>query len=373
MVENADHSYVLCFVTATKTTCKIPGGAIVKKVTDVSYITITLNGYQVGSEFSDFTVAHFHYYCDTYDITNCYPNNNDPNLPSPEFCWNRRWRQIFEELDLSFLCIVLLQGYTSTLTFDQYNISYIVRRSVLNPGVRYFARGLNDVDSPGNEVECELLFAKLDQPDEFWEHCWRRGSVPFYWETILSGASARIHINSNFCQGTIHYFQHLRKRFNNSTIFLLSLLQYSAKNPNAPENELYLQYQQTVAELLREGIDYVTFYPFDLNEKFSTEGKGGVVDLLSYLSPLAILSDFTTHERKQAGLLRVNCADSLDRTNLATFYYALLITAEWCRRVSLAKSNNIPFSPEKPDQYIPPTILDFLAKAFVGSGDSIIR
>ena len=40
--------------------------------------------------------------------------------------------------------------------------------------------------------------------------------------------------------------------------------------------------------------------------------------------------------RKQAGVLRYNCADSLDRTNLAGFFVAVQLLAEQTKRLGLA-------------------------------------
>ena len=37
----------------------------------------------------------------------------------------------------------------------------ISRRSRLHPGMRYIARGLNALASPGNEIECEQVQHKL--------------------------------------------------------------------------------------------------------------------------------------------------------------------------------------------------------------------
>ena len=46
---------------------------------------------------------------------------------------------------------------------------------------------------------------------------------------------------------------------------------------------------------------------------------------------------------KQNGILRVNCADSLDRTNIATFFLSFQLIGEMCRRLNatgLQLSNN---------------------------------
>ena len=41
--------------------------------------------------------------------------------------------------------------------FDKYMLVLLSRRSRLHPGMRYIARGLNRLASPGNEIECEQV------------------------------------------------------------------------------------------------------------------------------------------------------------------------------------------------------------------------
>ncbi len=39
----------------------------------------------------------------------------------------------------------------------RYTLVLFSRRSRLHPGMRYIARGLNSLASPGNEIECEQV------------------------------------------------------------------------------------------------------------------------------------------------------------------------------------------------------------------------
>ena len=43
------------------------------------------------------------------------------------------------------------------LSRNQFAMVLIAKRSSLHTGTRYFARGLNDLCEPGNEVECEQV------------------------------------------------------------------------------------------------------------------------------------------------------------------------------------------------------------------------
>ncbi len=47
----------------------------------------------------------------------------------------------------------------------RYTLVLFSRRSRLHPGMRYIARGLNSLASPGNEIECEQVLC-THQADE---------------------------------------------------------------------------------------------------------------------------------------------------------------------------------------------------------------
>ena len=62
------------------------------------------------------------------------------------------------------------------------NLAIICRKSCLNPGTRYNARGLNDKSSPGNEYEAEqILWRSYEGNIMFSTYVWRRGTVPIHW------------------------------------------------------------------------------------------------------------------------------------------------------------------------------------------------
>lgn len=55
--------------------------------------------------------------------------------------------------------------------------------------MRYIARGLNSLASPGNEIECEQIVwtqpASLEVPLKWSSYAWRRGTVPIWWGVEL--------------------------------------------------------------------------------------------------------------------------------------------------------------------------------------------
>jgi hypothetical protein len=94
---------------------------------------------------------------------------------------------------------------------------------------------------------------------------------------------------------------------------------------------------------------------FDVNKKL--EEMGSAATKAEFETIIEPLIDFTSGtlepfvvEHKQSSFNRYNCADSLDRVNLCGFYTALVCLKKW----SIGQS-----------------VVDFLAKAFIASGNII--
>jgi hypothetical protein len=180
-----------------------------------------------------FPLDGMHFYCDTYDITRPFPSSHPVTDYNPEFCWNDALASPFERVGLREWCVVLLQGvaisrcHSCEQTFPETEVApgkvpgllqpkpqpevvsapvdgeriyicLITRKSRINPGTRYTARGLNEEGGPGNECECEFIMWKfipssplpsVQTGTVFWySYCWRRGTVPLWWKTTLKSS-----------------------------------------------------------------------------------------------------------------------------------------------------------------------------------------
>jgi hypothetical protein len=96
-------------------------------------------------------------------------------------------------------------------------------------------------------------------------------------------------------------------------------------------------FPRALGSLPSAGVQGVCLVAFDLGRHLerSSEAMAG---FLRVVAPLADGDGFCSGslpgsvETQQRGPLRFNCADSLDRTNVATFYFALKVNADWCRQ-----------------------------------------
>lgn len=368
---------IFAIIDKTQTRGELPPNHKVKTIKHTTFITIPIKANATQhSPFEDFQINNNHYFCDSYDLTRLFPCK-DNNNPDYSFVWNNGWRKPFEILGIPQICTNIIQGLCVSKTFIKFGITiaYICRRSVLNPGTRYAARGLNDLNSPGNEVECELLFFK---GNDFWTERWRRGSIPIRWKTTLSSkiASPKHTVDKDYFRGTCEYFRDLTNRYGIGTMIrCVSLLNSESEHA---ESELKNFFKEALNRLFDNGIDNVYLVPFDLNHHLHEDGSGeAMMDFLSFISPLCEGDGFTygtlpcTITESQKGIMRFNCADSLDRTNLATFYYAMKCCKDFLKMIHTGLTSTPDADPNQPNLIIDQSVIDFLAEVFVDCGNII--
>ncbi len=109
-----------------------------------------------------YTLNNAHYYCETADITRPFPSSHPVDNPSWQFVWNRWLTASLRAAGLGAHAPPLLQGVAEGKSVTDVEgrgmtVALIARRSRLHPGMRYIARGLNSLASPGNEIECEQV------------------------------------------------------------------------------------------------------------------------------------------------------------------------------------------------------------------------
>lgn len=416
----------------------LPGGHSIKKVKHVNFINIqhhiTTTDNNIKTPFEDFQINDNHFYCESFDLSRPFPSQHQPTEANADFLWNSSFIQPFSIIGIKNCCVHLMEGVCSTFYHSDFKLTLITRRSVSNPGTRYLARGLNSKNSPANECECDIIFEKGNQ---YWCVSWCRGSPPIRWQTILNTKlSSPVHkVSSDFSQGTAEYFGQLRSKYNNAEIHCISFLQAGA---NHSEKEVADSYKIAADELEKNNRG-VHFHAYDLNHQLSHLPNSAAVlyDFISFLSFIEpddythgyIPTNTTSNEinseltfetkdksmreinemlsntakkyqqkqsiqkndekyqsnevrimvpdRKQKKICRFNCADSLDRTNLGTFYYCLWIVNEWCLNMDTGIGDlteerdfeEIDFS--KPDTIINKDLLAFLVKTFVNCGNVI--
>ncbi|KAG6479212.1 hypothetical protein ZIOFF_062673 [Zingiber officinale] len=242
---------------------------------------------------------------------------------------------------------------------------------------------LTDILLVGNEIECEQLVwvpRQAGQSVTFSSYRWRRGTIPIWWGADLKIATeAEIYVSAKDpYRGSVQYYQRLSRRYGlqNSEldvvrhkktqvpIVCINLLKCGA---GKPENILVqhfiesVEYVKSTGKLPCTRIELIN-YDWHTNVKSSGEQRT-IEGLWEHLKRYAKGIDFSEGSyfvsKKQIkeckglvvsnddfdggfnltslqnGVIRFNCADSLDRTNAASYFGALQIFVEQCERLGI--------------------------------------
>jgi hypothetical protein len=217
-------------------------------------------------------------------------------------------------------------------TEKKFDITVISRRSVKRAGLRYLRRGIDEDGNVANSVESEQILSPVDA---MWDPSAKvcsfvqtRGSFPlFFTQSPYSFKPVpvlRHSPDSNFAALKKH-FDGLRKRY--GAVQVVNLVE--KHGVEAPIGEMY---ERTVKRLNEEasdegGTQKVEFEWFD----FHAVCRGMKFENVSFLLQIlgSQLENFGSSvsvdgrlQTQQKGVLRTNCMDCLDRTNVCQSSFA---------------------------------------------------
>jgi hypothetical protein len=377
----------------------LPGGGCIYTVAESQWIKIQLQNPQGQGngelknirELADLDIDGKYYFCETRDITRPFPSRMTLQEPDEEFFWNEWLSKPFKDIGLPEHCVILLQGFAESRNFvgtgqQGGSVALIARRSRLHPGTRYLARGLNACSGTGNEVECEQLVWTPQaggQRAPFSSYIWRRGTIPIWWGAEIKNAvsvEAEIYVADDPYNGSIEYYQRLSRRYGKKSsevdearqkkprmvpIVCINLLRYGEGKTETVLVDHFkgsIQYLNSTGKLRNTWIQLVNY---DWHASVKSKGQQQTVEgLWKHLKAPTMAIGFSEgnyydtkqHLREckgsiicnndfsggfcmdsvQNGVIRFNCADSLDRTNAASYFGALQIFVEQCSRLNIS-------------------------------------
>ncbi|XP_051148170.1 phosphoinositide phosphatase SAC2-like isoform X2 [Andrographis paniculata] len=295
---------------------------------------------------------------------------------------------IRKKLKNSIWTVALVHGFFKQIKLSvsgrDFNLILIARRSRHYAGTRYLKRGVNEKGRVANDVETEqIVLEDVEEgcPIQISSVVQNRGSIPLFW----SQETSRLNIKPNITlskrddkyEATKLHFENLVKRYGNP-IIILNLIKTREKKPREsvlraefakaievinkdlpPENRLkflhwdlskysrnkaasVLLYLVKVADnaLDLTGFFYCQVLPASRQLQCSNNCNGygtdedfgaGINDPhnLDAKTPRVLDGDanqnqFIKPPQFQKGVLRTNCIDCLDRTNVAQYVYGLV-------------------------------------------------
>eukprot|EP00210_Caulerpa_lentillifera_P002977 g2842.t1 len=334
-----------------------------------------------------------HWFSEDADVTRPFPSMHPKTQPCYQFVWNAWLAQSFRSINLIDCCPAVMEGTAETRRHkdslgNSFQLVLLSRRSRLNPGTRYIARGLNEASEPGNEIECEqIVWREIEDSKEqvFWtRYSWRRGTVPIKWTTRLKSKGfgkpeIRVRDDQPF-NGCKNYIRRVQKRFcpkqepenrlkqgprevQDSTsafpVVFVSLLRKGVSSKHKSENNLASAFSKALSIMRKSHGLNTVYYSLDWHEMDKQLGTSELIIAL-WTAMKGILkehgvasghymkngvpgrsqldsnrSDWMGRETidwisQQQGLVRYNCADSLDRTNIASFFVSVQVFLEQC-------------------------------------------
>lgn len=244
----------------------------------------------------------------------------------------------------------------------------------------------------GNEVECEQLVwipRKTGNSIRFSTYIWRRGTIPIWWgaELKLTAAEAEIYVSDREpYKGSLEYYQRLSRRYGaqnldattaagqkKNRLVPIACINLLRNGEGKSESILVQHFEESLNYIRSTGkLPYTRIHLINYDWHASVKLKGeqltieGLWKLLKtptitvgisegdYLPHTQHLKDFqgslVSNEdiegtfclrSYQNGVIRFNCADSLDRTNAASFFGSLQVFVEQCRRLGVSLDSDV--------------------------------
>eukprot|EP01025_Chloroclados_australasicus_P040698 TRINITY_DN4265_c1_g1_i1.p1 TRINITY_DN4265_c1_g1~~TRINITY_DN4265_c1_g1_i1.p1 ORF type:complete len:904 (-),score=70.58 TRINITY_DN4265_c1_g1_i1:1912-4623(-) len=282
-----------------------------------------------------------------------------------QFVWNSYLSQTLREHNnrqvSSSWVVPLIHGYIDQRQFllngQQFKIALIARRSRLCAGARYHRRGLDRNGRVANYAETEQIVIAVNKSlcknyeiPRISSVVQVRGSVPLFWSQKASTFQPRPDITLQQqkqvqYQTTIKHFNHLILDYGNP-IVVLNLLRQKEKHR---ETILSKEYQEAICHINKQHKEQsdvqIVYQPIDMKSE-DVKAQGVLPTMLLFLEGALYKTGFfacnpqrdfcqLTEELQtpnmlkrgpislQSGVLRTNCVDCLDRTNVAQYTFGL--------------------------------------------------
>jgi SacI homology domain/Inositol phosphatase len=201
-------------------------------------------------------------------------------------------------------------------------ITLISRRSVERAGLRYLRRGVDEQGHVANAVETEQILSDPAWSPSFGVHSFTqiRGSIPLFFSQspyTFKPVPTLQHSYPVNHRAFAKHFSHLRERYGD--VQVASLVEQTG--PEASVGEGYAEHAEKLNSELTNGTSKIDFEWFDFH-KICAGMKFEKVSLLMEALQLKLQSFGFTVEKdgkakhRQSGVLRTNCMDCLDRTNV---------------------------------------------------------
>ncbi|EDR22943.1 suppressor of actin, putative [Entamoeba dispar SAW760] len=227
------------------------------------------------------------------------------------FYWNKSMHKMIEEFEE--WKIIFVDGFIRSTKFE-YGINYILfsRRDCSRTGLRFSSRGGDINGNVSNFVETEQIIEKDGMISSFVQI---RGTIPLIWktneeDTFRPKGKFYQTIYQDWC--ITNHFKKLKEIYGD--IIVINLL-----DNHGPEKILHDMYEFYLGLNNKLKVDY---FAFDFHKECINNKYENIKYLLNSINKRMMTFNFFTINNKgkilnqQTGVVRTNCIDCLDRTNV---------------------------------------------------------
>lgn len=252
---------------------------------------------------------HF-YFSYEYDLTNSMQRNSEQSHYDQRFLWNGHLARDLQQYESYYL--PLIHGFVSINRLEPMVVTgshwtLISRRSVHRAGTRFLCRGLDDDGNVANFVETEQI---LEANQDLTSFVQIRGSIPVKWSQKPDYRyKPAIRIEESDIGSLSRHFEELSKVY--QKISVVSLI-----DKRGHEGNLEHVFSQLMGQVQQYPYHYFDFH------KECSKMRWHRLDILldrieneirEYGFFVSLNGSILQH---QSGVIRSNCIDSLDRTNV---------------------------------------------------------
>ena len=274
------------------------------------------------------------YFSYRYNLTRQVGTQNNGAAPHSEadkrFYWNYKLYQEFlaQGLDTVWL-IPIIQGFVSIFHENHTSLVLISRRSCERAGTRYNCRGIDEGGNVANFVETEQILVVNESAYSFVQI---RGSVPIYWEQ--TGVTAQLSITKSREMSTQAFKLHAEKLISTyNHVTMVNLLSSSRSHEKCLTDEWELMFNKLHADYSEN----IAYYYFDFHATCKGQKFHKVSLLVDNISSFLDYYGYycSAEGRVQHGVIRTNCLDCLDRTNVVQGHIAKEVLMKQLRGLNL--------------------------------------
>lgn len=311
----------------------------------------------------------------SYDLTNSLQRQitgNQPVKHDERFWWNHYLSLDFINAGANEFITPVIYGYFKSHSAyfkgnESLEFALLTRRSWRRAGTRYFRRGVDEEGNVANFNETEQIFTTADK--QIYSFLQTRGSVPVYWSEInnlkykpnlvVSGRSAH--------DATAKHFKEQVALYGDN--YLVNLVNQSGYEQ--PIKDAYGKAVETLPSGIAEHVKYIYF---DFHHECRRMRWDRVKLLIEHLIELGFTSKNYFHydvanntvKHVQTKVVRTNCMDCLDRTNVVQS-----MLGRWVLQTQMEESHYLPENNTTPWEVVDPKFNLFFQSFWADNADAV--